>query len=268
MPTLSPQQERKLKKVARLVEDGDFAITEHLFELEEKVDECLEMVDSKVEEMKGMVSPNLNNILEQIKGKDGYTPQKGVDYFDGEKGEAGKDAEITPTIIKKIAEQVKVPIVEKVIEKTETIREQPIVTEVVKENPFILKGTEIVEKLEALSNDESLPIEAIKDLREELDELKKIRSNGKSYSFFGGGGGGGGRIVKVHDLTDQLNGVLKTFSLPAFWRIISVNSSSFPFVFRPTIDYTTSGATITFTSEIEASTTLATGQTLLVTYAE
>lgn len=126
-------------------------------------------------------------------------------------------------------------------------------------------------KLEALKEDEKLEIEAIKDLRKELEELRN--SIGKKTLSGGAGGGGGStgaRNVSAYDLSSSLNGVLKTFSLPAFWRVIDVSSSSFPYSFRPTVDYTVdaSAMTITFTSEIEASTTLNTGQTLLVIYAE
>ena len=110
-----------------------------------------------------------------------------------------------------------------------------------------------------------LRIKDIKNLRKELDELKKLRT-----IMTGGGSGTGGHIVKCYDLSASLNGVLKTFSLPAFWRVISVHSSSFPNAFRPTTDYTTNASlmTITFTSQIKVGTTLATGQTIIVTYSE
>lgn len=126
---------------------------------------------------------------------------------------------------------------------------------------------DIRNKLEVLEGDERLKIEAIRDLREELDALKK-RSNQTVY--VGGGGGSGGRIVKSYDLSDQLDGSTKTFALPAFWRVISVHSSSFPNAFREGVDWTSDGAamTITFTAEISADTTLAQGQTIIVVYAE
>ena len=110
-----------------------------------------------------------------------------------------------------------------------------------------------------------LKISDIKGLRKELDKLKK-----SSGMIVGGGSGTGGHIVKAYDLSASLNGVLKTFTIPAFWRIISVHSSSFPNAFRPTTDYTVNGSTyqITFTSEINAATTLASGQTIIVTYSE
>lgn len=126
---------------------------------------------------------------------------------------------------------------------------------------------QIRNKLESITEeDKKLGISAISHLEERLDEIKKIKG---SVQYVPSGVSGGG-IVKAYDLTSQLNGVLKTFALPAFWRVISVHSSSTPNAFRPTTDYTTdaSAMTITFTDQIDAGSTLATGQTLLVVYAE
>ncbi len=105
-----------------------------------------------------------------------------------------------------------------------------------------------------------LRISDIKGLKEALD---------KKVVFTGSGTGIGGGHIRLYDISDQLNGTLKVFSLPAFWRVVDVKSSSFPNAFRPTTDYTVdaSAMTITFTSEITAGTTLATGQTVLVQYA-
>lgn len=129
-------------------------------------------------------------------------------------------------------------------------------------------GEKTRDGLELLPDGEKLKIDAIQDLREELNKLEKRIVAGKTM-LVPSGGGGGGHTMYVHDLSSQLNGVLKTFSLPAFWRVISIQSSSFPNAFRPTVDYTTDAgaSTITFTSEIDAAGTLATGQTLIVTYA-
>lgn len=132
-------------------------------------------------------------------------------------------------------------------------------------------GTSIRDGLELLQGDERLDKSAVKgieDIERDVDELKNRKGN---TVYVGGGSSGGGRIVKVYDISSQLNGVTKTFTLPAFWRIVSVQSSySVPNTFLPTTHYTSdaSAMTITFTSEIEASTTLAAGQGLLVIYAE
>lgn len=126
-------------------------------------------------------------------------------------------------------------------------------------------GDSIRNGLELLPEGEKLKIEAIQDLRKELDELKKKRTEGGGTNFVISRG-----AIKLYDLSDSLNGVTKTFSLPAFWRVLTVQSSSTPTAFRPTTDYTTDGSlfTITFTSAIDASSTLAAGQTLTILYAE
>ena len=139
-----------------------------------------------------------------------------------------------------------------------------------KKIPIELSGEKIVEKINDLpiEEDKQIDIEHIKGWKEWLlEQIGKIR--GDTIRVIGGPSGGG-KIVKVYDLSASLDGVTKTFALPAFWRVISIQSTSFPFAFRPTTDYTTdaSAMTITFTSEVEASSTLASGQTLLVIYSE
>lgn len=132
---------------------------------------------------------------------------------------------------------------------------------------------EIRNKLESISkNEDKLSIDAIRDLREELKKIYKLLSSNKGGTVYVGGSGGatGGKIVKSYDLSASLDGVTKTFALPAFWRVISVHLSSFPGILRPTTDYTTDGTnmTITFTSEISAASSLASGQSLLIVYSE
>ncbi len=84
----------------------------------------------------------------------------------GQDGENGKDYVLTEDDKKEIASLVakfiKVPIVEKIIEKVEVIKEQPIVTEIVKEVALKDTSIEIRDKLETLKGDERLDIEAIK----------------------------------------------------------------------------------------------------------
>lgn len=149
-------------------------------------------------------------------------------------------------------------VIEEVIARLNE-REEPEEEETPKEAAdFLNREEEIIEQ------------ETIIGLVKRLRELEDAIARKSTSTTVIGGATGGGRLVKVHDLTDQLDGVTKTFSLPAFWRVISVHSSSFPNIFRPTTDFTTdaSAMTITFTSEITADATLATGQTLLVVYAE
>ena len=118
---------------------------------------------------------------------------------------------------------------------------------------------EVRDKLESLRGDDRLDVSAIKGLDK---KLKKIENK----SGYAGGGFTGKDIIKQYDLSSQLDGVLKTFNIPANWTILDVRSSSFPFAFRYGIDYTFTPQTITFTDEITASGTLATGQTLYIIY--
>ena len=125
-------------------------------------------------------------------------------------------------------------------------------------------GVEIRNKLEHLTGEDRLDSSAIKGLDERLKKIEKtpIMSGWSSAS--------GGKIVKSYDLSDSLNGVTKTFTLPSFWRIISVHLSSVPNILRPTIDYTSDATvpSITFTSQIDAASSLSTGQSLIIVYAE
>lgn len=122
---------------------------------------------------------------------------------------------------------------------------------------------EIRDALETLEGAERLKIEAIHNLREELDRLEKIINTKNT----GGVGGGiiGRDFFKQVDISSQLDGVTKTFNVPAMWTVLSVVTSSFPHALRPTIDYTFTSTTITFTDQIEAAGTLAAGQTVILT---
>lgn len=136
-------------------------------------------------------------------------------------------------------------------------------------------GEMIIDKINAtpIQDDLLFTIERIRGLKEWLEKLERMERN-KITSVAGGGLGGSGgvggwgRLVKSYDLSNVLNGVTKTFTLPALWRVISVHSSSFPGAFRETTDYIFTSSSITFTSEITAATTLASGQTIIVIYCE
>lgn len=83
-------------------------------------------------------------------------------------------------------------------------------------------------------------------------------------------GSSGRNLVKALNLNDYgpLDGVTKTFNIPAVYRIISVHASSFPGAFVENIDFTWTPTSITFTDEIDASATLAAGQTVTILYVE
>lgn len=79
MQELSPQQLRRLKKLAEVLDKGNLAVLDHLFEIEEKLDSQM---------------PDLNKVLESVRGQKGEVGAKGDkgDKGDrGEKGDNGKD---------------------------------------------------------------------------------------------------------------------------------------------------------------------------------
>jgi len=127
----------------------------------------------ELKEIKGIESA-VNQVLHQ----DGYTPQKGIDYFDGKDGQ---DYVLTEKDKKEIASKIEVPIIEKIIEKT-IIKEQPIVNEITKE---VIKevaktdtGDKIIDKINAL------PIELDKQI--DASHIKNLpRSKGNTLTAYG-----------------------------------------------------------------------------------
>ena len=82
MKDLTPQQQRKIEKIASVVADGELAIIEHIFELEERFDETVNKIKETV--------PNLDDVLKTIKGKDGIDGIDGEDsVIPGPKGDRG-----------------------------------------------------------------------------------------------------------------------------------------------------------------------------------
>jgi len=105
-------------------------------------------------------------------------------------------------------------------------------------------------------------VESLNLLQKEVEELKKRKSGVSRRGMFGLGVR---ELVQDIDISPQLNGVTKTFNIPAIYKIITVDLSSFPNALRKNIDYTYTGTTITFTDEIDAASSLAAGQTAILT---
>lgn len=256
---LTDKQKKKAERIIKLVEEGNLAIAEHLFDIEEKFDEHIQKLQTefkeRVDEIRGSV-PDLDAVLDSIKGKNGYTPEKGKDYFDGE---PGKDYVITEKDIKEIATKVKVPIVEKVVEiRTETVvKEQPIITQVTKEVAVFDEkkleaelpkyGEQYRDALELLKGEDRLDKSAIKDLEE---DLKKLRSE-----IVNRGGPRGAVIrnkIRSASLTSQCDGVTKAFTLPTkTLSVVGVFSTQFP-VILDSNDWTFSGRTLTLGASVGA----------------
>jgi len=126
-------------------------------------------------------------------------------------------------------------------------------------------GETIVEKINSLPTEEEyqIGVEHIKGLLDRIEKLEKMKGTS------GVGSASPRNTIQAYDLSASLNGVLSTFSLPAFSKVWQVALSSNP-VLRLTTDYTVDGSlfTVTFTSEIDPATKLASGQSCIVYYSE
>lgn len=119
-------------------------------------------------------------------------------------------------------------------------------------------GEEIIEKINADKSKKLIRKEKVEGMKEFDDRLRTAEVNSQWR--------GGGSFVYDYDYSSLLDGSTKTFTLPPNAKIITILGSSTPGIFRKTVDYTYTGSTFTFTSQIDAPTTLATGQTLVLLY--
>jgi len=143
--------------------------------------------------------------------------------------------------------------------------------------PLVLEQIKLPEQKEIILDDGERIVEKINDLATDNDDLKIDVSHIKGLEKFEkeitnlkqrpiSGGMIGRDFFKDIDLSDSLDGVTKTFNIQAVWNIISVSLSSYPYgSLRKNVDYTFTPTTITFTSEIDAETQLASGQKCILT---
>ncbi len=191
-----------LGEVNALEDKVDYSIQEFRTELTQTVDK----IDSKIKTL----SDPLRGVDQiKIKGAKGDKPTKEdllgliIPLIPSVKN--GEDYVLTEQDKKDIANSIDVPIVEKVIEKTEVIKEQPIVTEVtneiVKEVAVTDKPEVIRDKLETLTGDERLDAKSIKGLekgvtQDTLDRAVSILDSRTSFL-----------INKVTNVQTQVNNI-------------------------------------------------------------
>lgn len=130
-------QKEGVPEIARnfdIVEEKIDSINNDLFNTNKNFKEIIKTIESlpKVDSVH-----TIDNILKELSNK--------IDNIQLKKGDKGDNYILTKEDKKEIASSIKVPIVEKIIEKTEIVKEQPIIkNEIVKE---ITKVKEIDEKL-------------------------------------------------------------------------------------------------------------------------
>lgn len=170
------------------------------------------------------------NGLDGKNGKDGRDGRDGRDGLDGKDGENGKDGLNGKDGSPDTAEVI--------VDKINTLPER---------------------------EQDQIDVKHIKGLKKYIEEMVS-KSQGKTVFV---GGGTGGHVVKTYDLSPYLDGVTKTFTLPAFWRIIDVQIGTIP-PLRPTIDYTSNATnfTLTFTDQIDPVTYLSQGLSAIIIYSE
>ena len=115
---------------------------------------------------------------------------------------------------------------------------------------------------DGLTPDITPHIKKLEDWKTSMEQrVKDIPSKPVTTIF-----GPGKTKVRLADISDKLDGVTKSFTLPTNFGIVGVYSSSAPFTFRPTIDFKEVGRTIVFEASIDAPSMLAQGQTIIVQY--
>ena len=167
MQQLTPKQKRDLLRLGEIADNGASGIVRVISKLEDDMDA---EIGSLKEEIGGDIEKVAKRASEALAVAKETAKQEGKPGDPGEKGENGDDYILTEEDKNDIARKIRVPVVEKIIEKrTETIiREQPIVTE--KQIPIALHTSpqEVRDLLELLLDDERLDARAIKNLEEAI----------------------------------------------------------------------------------------------------
>jgi len=147
-----------LKKANDLQKGKEISLAREFIAINDKVESIAEKSDKLAQE----IDTKLSEISEELKKKLESELVLEIDREElkGEDGKDGEDYVLTEQDKKDIAESIKVPVVEKVIEKVEVIRETPIVTNEIKEVAVTDTAEVIVDKINALSLDEENKIDA------------------------------------------------------------------------------------------------------------
>ena len=180
------------------------------------------------------------------KGDDGYTPIAGKDYPTEKQVRALINTEVAYLFSLKPKNDTKG------VTKKEVDR---LIGKIQKKIDF----NEVARGLETLKGKAKLDYNALKNTPD-IPSKNKIDQQVRTIMR------GGGDRVRPHSITGD--GSTKTFTIPSNKRIIAVFASDFPYIYKPTTDYGTSGAgniTLTFTSEVNAPSN---GSTVEVLYVE
>lgn len=259
MAELNDQEKKRLGKMATFGKEPQVGILGELSDINDTLKviadkEATEMpeipefpteITVKIPGVATLVGPKGDTGDKGDPGKDGKNGNDGMD------GKSGKDG-LTPDMDTIIFETTK-----KVEEKLTPLI--PEIEDIEKDLPKLGEG--IRDSLELLQGDARLDVSAIKDLKEQFDTVTALANKPQTSMA----SIAGRDIFKTIDISAQLDGSTKTFQLSAVWVILSVSLSSFPYILRNGIDYTNDMTSITFSSQIDAPSSLAAGQTCVLT---
>lgn len=153
-----------LIKADKLSKSKEIALAEEFITITDTIDELSEKLDTFSEELKKK-DYLLEFDKEELRGEKGDNGEDGID---------GEDYVLTEQDKKDIAKSIKVPVVEKVIEKIEVIRETPIITNEIKEVAKYESAESLRDKLESLKEENRLDASAIKNLPEFIQNDNRI----------------------------------------------------------------------------------------------
>lgn len=192
------------------------------------------------EELLALIMPRIPQV------KDGYTPMKGVDFNDGAPGPKPTDEELL-SLMK--------PLLERELPTTEELTN--LITLLMPPREARETGEEIVAKINAL------PI--LPEMQIDASHIKNLPRPKQPKNKKGGGAHGGGDSVFYYDLSDQTDGVKRSFAIPANSKLIWVGGTDSPGgQYRIGSDVTGSGtSTLTISSSMAAPTQ---GATLHIQY--
>lgn len=207
---MSKQEKRQLKKTERLATLADRGATNNELEIVDTLEGVINDMGDEISSEIGALSDNLDQALTDLnetlkkKSEEEYTFDISEEDRKKLKGDKGDNYILTENDKKEIASKIKVPIVEKITEKTTVVEKIPVVTNQIIEIAKHQTATEIRDSLEMLEGDERLDYTAIKGLE---DALKK--GGAKEIKLIGGPNG----IFLYVDGAKQ--GIMKTFNLKA-----------------------------------------------------
>src|SRR3990167_9310167 len=205
--TAQEEFRKEIAKVHREIESIKDKDADKYAELLEKIDSIKIDFKEKINELQQNL-PDLDKVLQSIKGRDGTKGEKGEKGVKGDRGISGLKGERGDSII----------------------------------GPRGERGA---------AGERGLPGRDGED--------GKNGKDGKDGTSRYGGGGGTINGVTYYDISASLNGSTRRFWIPTNMGIIAAIGSSFPFIFRPTVDYVQDGHDILFDNAVDPAVSLAGG---------